>query len=385
MLYVWVGFVFLIGAAVGSFLNVCVARLPFEKSILWPGSRCGRCFQPIRSRDNIPLLGYWLLGGRCRSLRPTVLRQLFLRRAVHRLRLRRPLLSGNRPQRARPAVPARARQSDIEWGIAAVAGVGRVRLPRDPARLPHRRLAVRLAVPGSAAERHGLRHGRRPDRGDAVPPGRSRRRRRRSVPPPRPVAAAADDPGPACTRGRSGRRTAGVAAAGQLAARPGHRTGRGAGRHGDAARRALPVRPGPRQGGAGHRRRRRDDDGRQLPRLAADAGRVLRRRLRRPVLRRRPAGAQGRSGPGVRPRPGRRRDDHAADAGRRSAATRASYIFSRRRGSSARWRCVGGRLPAAGEFRPATHPRAPRGRRGRRSEVRQAEASTEKKAEGPLA
>ncbi len=67
MLYVWVGFVFLIGASVGSFLNVCVARLPFEKSILWPGSRCGRCFQPIRARDNLPLLGYWLLRGRCRS------------------------------------------------------------------------------------------------------------------------------------------------------------------------------------------------------------------------------------------------------------------------------------------------------------------------------
>jgi leader peptidase (prepilin peptidase)/N-methyltransferase len=65
--YVWVGFVFLIGAAVGSFINVCVARLPFEKSILWPGSRCGKCFQPIRARDNLPLIGYWLLRGKCRS------------------------------------------------------------------------------------------------------------------------------------------------------------------------------------------------------------------------------------------------------------------------------------------------------------------------------
>ena len=67
MLYVWIGFVFLIGAAIGSFINVCVARLPFEKSILWPGSRCGRCFQSIRALDNLPLLGYWLLRGRCRS------------------------------------------------------------------------------------------------------------------------------------------------------------------------------------------------------------------------------------------------------------------------------------------------------------------------------
>jgi leader peptidase (prepilin peptidase) / N-methyltransferase len=65
--YVWLGFVFLIGAAVGSFINVCVGRLPFEKSILWPGSRCNQCFQPIRALDNLPLLGYWLLRGRCRS------------------------------------------------------------------------------------------------------------------------------------------------------------------------------------------------------------------------------------------------------------------------------------------------------------------------------
>jgi leader peptidase (prepilin peptidase)/N-methyltransferase len=67
MFYVWVGFAFLIGAAAGSFINVCVARLPFEKSILWPGSRCGRCFQAIRARDNIPILGWWLLRGRCRT------------------------------------------------------------------------------------------------------------------------------------------------------------------------------------------------------------------------------------------------------------------------------------------------------------------------------
>ena len=68
MLYIWVGFAFVLGAMIGSFLNVCVARLPFEKSILWPsGSRCGRCFQPIRARDNIPILSWWLLRGRCRS------------------------------------------------------------------------------------------------------------------------------------------------------------------------------------------------------------------------------------------------------------------------------------------------------------------------------
>jgi leader peptidase (prepilin peptidase)/N-methyltransferase len=60
--------VFVGGALIGSFLNVCVARLPQEKSLLWPpGSRCGKCFQPVRWYDNIPLVSYWVLRGRCRS------------------------------------------------------------------------------------------------------------------------------------------------------------------------------------------------------------------------------------------------------------------------------------------------------------------------------
>lgn len=58
--------VFLIGCSVGSFLNVCAYRLPYERSIFWPGSHCGHCFQPIRWYDNVPLLSYWLLHGRCR-------------------------------------------------------------------------------------------------------------------------------------------------------------------------------------------------------------------------------------------------------------------------------------------------------------------------------
>ena len=40
----WLIFVFLVGASVGSFLNVSIARLPLEKSLLWPSSRCGSCF-----------------------------------------------------------------------------------------------------------------------------------------------------------------------------------------------------------------------------------------------------------------------------------------------------------------------------------------------------
>src|SRR5262249_16268414 len=66
LLFFWLAFVFVIGAAIGSFLNVCIERLPLEKSILWPSSRCGHCLKPIRWYHNVPLLSYWLLGGRCR-------------------------------------------------------------------------------------------------------------------------------------------------------------------------------------------------------------------------------------------------------------------------------------------------------------------------------
>jgi leader peptidase (prepilin peptidase)/N-methyltransferase len=66
MLYFVVALVFFFGIAVGSFLNVCAYRLPYEKSVLWPSSRCGQCLQPIRWYDNLPLLSYWLLRGRCR-------------------------------------------------------------------------------------------------------------------------------------------------------------------------------------------------------------------------------------------------------------------------------------------------------------------------------
>ena len=62
----WCVFAFTLGLMVGSFLNVLIARLPYEKSIVWPSSRCFACFQPIRLADNIPIIGYLRLGGKCR-------------------------------------------------------------------------------------------------------------------------------------------------------------------------------------------------------------------------------------------------------------------------------------------------------------------------------
>jgi len=55
------------GLMIGSFLNVCIARIPEGESIVSPGSRCPRCRTPIRWYDNLPVLSYLVLGGKCRS------------------------------------------------------------------------------------------------------------------------------------------------------------------------------------------------------------------------------------------------------------------------------------------------------------------------------
>lgn len=64
-----------VGAIVGSFLNVCIHRLPRHESIVWPASRCPSCAAPIAWHDNIPVLSYLLLKGRCRSCRAVISRR----------------------------------------------------------------------------------------------------------------------------------------------------------------------------------------------------------------------------------------------------------------------------------------------------------------------
>jgi leader peptidase (prepilin peptidase) / N-methyltransferase len=60
-------FVVLLGLAFGSFLNVCISRLPRHRSIMRPRSRCPKCGAAIAARDNVPILSWILLRGRCRA------------------------------------------------------------------------------------------------------------------------------------------------------------------------------------------------------------------------------------------------------------------------------------------------------------------------------
>jgi leader peptidase (prepilin peptidase)/N-methyltransferase len=62
----------MVGLAVGSFLNVVIHRLPRKQSLVSPGSRCPDCGSAVRWYDNIPVLSYAALGGRCRSCRTRI-------------------------------------------------------------------------------------------------------------------------------------------------------------------------------------------------------------------------------------------------------------------------------------------------------------------------
>jgi leader peptidase (prepilin peptidase) / N-methyltransferase len=60
-------FFFLLGIVIGSFLNVCISRIPEGLSIVSPGSRCPRCLTPIKPYDNVPVFAWLWLRGKCRN------------------------------------------------------------------------------------------------------------------------------------------------------------------------------------------------------------------------------------------------------------------------------------------------------------------------------
>ena len=67
--WLWWGTIFLVGAVIGSFLNVCIARWPMELSVVAPRSRCPRCQRPITWYENIPLVSWVALRARCPGCR----------------------------------------------------------------------------------------------------------------------------------------------------------------------------------------------------------------------------------------------------------------------------------------------------------------------------
>ncbi len=63
---------FLLGLLFGSFLNVCISRLPEHRSVVKPRSHCPKCLAPIRWYDNVPLVSWVLLAGKCRKCKGAI-------------------------------------------------------------------------------------------------------------------------------------------------------------------------------------------------------------------------------------------------------------------------------------------------------------------------
>src|SRR5215469_18897952 len=66
---------FLLGLLFGSFLNVCISRLPEHRSVVKPRSHCPKCLAPIRWYDNVPLLSWVLLAAKCRNCKGAIPRR----------------------------------------------------------------------------------------------------------------------------------------------------------------------------------------------------------------------------------------------------------------------------------------------------------------------
>lgn len=65
-------FIFILGTAVGSFLNVVIHRVPNEQSVVFPNSACPKCKNAIKPYDNIPILSWVILGGKCRNCKEKI-------------------------------------------------------------------------------------------------------------------------------------------------------------------------------------------------------------------------------------------------------------------------------------------------------------------------
>src|SRR5437879_13313191 len=64
--------IFVFGLIIGSFLNVCILRIPVAESVVLPPSHCPSCGTPIKPYDNIPVVSWLLLAGRCRKCKARI-------------------------------------------------------------------------------------------------------------------------------------------------------------------------------------------------------------------------------------------------------------------------------------------------------------------------
>jgi leader peptidase (prepilin peptidase)/N-methyltransferase len=124
----------LLGATVGSFLNVVAYRLPRNESLISPGSRCPECGTAIKPYDNIPVLGWLLLRGRCRSCRA-------------RISPRYPLVEALTGVLAAAVVLVKSSAAPITLGLVLVA----VLVPIALIDLDTRRIPNRLTFPAAVA------------------------------------------------------------------------------------------------------------------------------------------------------------------------------------------------------------------------------------------
>jgi leader peptidase (prepilin peptidase)/N-methyltransferase len=69
---IFTAFAFVLGMIVGSFLNVCILRIPAGESIIRPASHCPKCGKPIAPYDNVPVLSWLVLRGRCRNCKAPI-------------------------------------------------------------------------------------------------------------------------------------------------------------------------------------------------------------------------------------------------------------------------------------------------------------------------
>jgi leader peptidase (prepilin peptidase) / N-methyltransferase len=123
-----------LGATVGSFLNVVAYRLPRRESLVTPGSRCPGCGTAIKPYDNLPVLGWLLLRGRCRSCRTSI-------------SPRYPLIEGITAALAVAVVLTKHSAAEIVLGLVLVG----VLVPVALIDLEHRLIPNKLTLPAAVA------------------------------------------------------------------------------------------------------------------------------------------------------------------------------------------------------------------------------------------